>query len=181
MSDTAPIDRINMDTSSDSEYDKTEAVRQDEGHNKQVLEIARRFTTQSAEQHRESPFSAAKGGRLDPQSENFRAKEWARAFYNLRYRNDNAIPRVAGVAFKGLNVWGRGSHTDFQSTVGNTILKVSSLFGRGTQKIDILRDLDGLVLPGEQLCVLGPPGSVSCMLPSYITELSYLGPAAPPF
>ncbi|KAG9186953.1 hypothetical protein G6011_10061 [Alternaria panax] len=92
-------------------------------------------------------------------SDHFRAKDWARSFYDLRYSSDETIPRVAGVAFRGLNVWGEGSPTDFQSTVGNTILKLPSLSGRGTQKIEILRDLDGLLLPREQLCVLRPPGS----------------------
>jgi ATP-binding cassette subfamily G (WHITE) protein 2 (PDR) len=76
----------------------------------------------------------------------------------LRYNSEETIPRVAGLAFRDLNVWGKGSPTDFQSTVGNKILKLPSLFGRGGQKIEILRNLDGLLLPGEQLCVLGPPG-----------------------
>jgi ATP-binding cassette subfamily G (WHITE) protein 2 (PDR) len=126
---------------------------------RQVHELVRKFTAQSEQQNmRASPFSDDAHPRLDPKNEQFRAKDWAQAFYNLRYSGDEAIPRVAGVAFKNLNVWGKGSPTDFQSTVGNTILKLPSLFGRGTKRIEILRDLDGLLLPGEQLCVLGPPG-----------------------
>jgi len=121
----------------------------------EIHELARRFTSQS--EHQGSPF-AAEGGRLDPRSEEFRARDWAKSFYNLRYNRDGSIARVAGVAFKGLNVWGTGSPTDFQSTVGNMILKLPSLFGQGTQRIEILRDCEGLLLPGEQLCVLGPPG-----------------------
>jgi hypothetical protein len=76
----------------------------------------------------------------------------------LRYSSQGANPRIAGVAFRDLNVWGQGSPTDFQSTVGNYILKLPSLFRRGRQKIEILQNLDGLLLSGEQLCVLGPPG-----------------------
>ena len=141
-----------------SDSDGIDRSNQTENLNQHVHELARKFTAQSHEQHHESPFSAAKDSWLDPQSEHFRARDWAKAFYNLRYSSDDAVPRVAGVAFKDLNVWGNGSPTDFQSTVGNTILKLPSLFNRHAQRINILRNLDGLVLPGEQLCVLGPPG-----------------------
>jgi hypothetical protein len=125
---------------------------------REVHELVRKFTSHSEQQQIGSPFANDVHRRLDPNSSEFSAKHWAKSFYNLRYSSDDTIPRVAGVAFRGLNVWGRGSPTDFQSTVGNTILKLPSLFGRGSQKIEILRDLDGLILPGEQLCVLGPPG-----------------------
>ena len=124
----------------------------------EVLDLARQFT--SRPEHHGSPF-AAKDSRLDPKSEKFRARDWATAFYNLRYSSDASLPRVAGVAFKGLNVWGQGSPTDFQSTVGNVFLKLPSLFGKGSKKVEVLRDFEGLVLPGEQLCVLGPPGYVA--------------------
>ncbi|KAH7114293.1 ABC multidrug transporter [Dendryphion nanum] len=126
---------------------------------RELQELARRFTTQSEHDHHQSPFEAAEGSRLDPKSPNFSAKLWARSFYNVRYNSGNQLQRVAGVAFRDLNVWGRGSPTDFQTSVGNAILKLPALFGRGSSKIDILRNLDGLLLPGEQLCVLGPPGS----------------------
>ncbi|KAH7096021.1 ABC-2 type transporter-domain-containing protein [Paraphoma chrysanthemicola] len=142
-------------STSTSEYEKADEEQQDQA----VLDLVRKFTTQSEQHHHLSPFEAAADSRLDPKSDEFRAKDWARAFYNLRYSSDEAIPRVAGFAFKSLNVWGKGSPTDFQSTVGNKILKLPSLFGSGAQKIEILHDLDGLLLPGEQLCVLGPPGS----------------------
>lgn len=139
------------------EHDNHVRVETDREH--EVHELVRRFTAQS-EQHdtRGSPFSSDIHPRLNPNSEQFCARDWAQAFYNLRYSSEEATPRVAGVAFRGLNVWGKGSPTDFQSTVGNMILKLPSLFGKGTRKIEILRDLDGLLLPGEQLCVLGPPG-----------------------
>lgn len=126
---------------------------------REVHELVRKFTSQSGQHGATgSPLSDNVHPRLDPKSEQFRAKDWAQAFYNLRYSSEETIPRVAGVAFRNLNVWGMGSPTDFQSTVGNMILKLPSLFGKGTKKIEILRDLDGLLLPGEQLCVLGPPG-----------------------
>ncbi|RAQ99645.1 opaque-specific abc transporter cdr3 [Stemphylium lycopersici] len=151
-----------LESNSSSEYAK-EDCRADADleteRDREVHGLVRKFTSQSEQQHVGSPFADDAHHRLDPKSEHFRARDWARAFYNLRYSGKETIPRVAGVAFRGLNVWGKGSPTDFQSTVGNNILKFPSLFGRGIQKIEILRDLDGLLLPGEQLCVLGPPGS----------------------
>jgi ATP-binding cassette subfamily G (WHITE) protein 2 (PDR) len=147
-----------VDSSSSSVCGEVEEEKFEEQQSHEVLDLVRKFTTQSAQQALGSPFDAPEGSSLDPKSNQFRAKSWAKAFYNLRYESEEAIPRVAGVAFQDLNVWGQGSPTDFQSTVGNKILKLPSLFGCGSQKIEILRDLDGLLLPGEQLCVLGPPG-----------------------
>lgn len=148
--------------SSSSSEDGTSSVRdRNAQQDHAILELVRKYTSQSVQQNHGSPFEAAEGGRLDPQSDQFRARDWARSFYGLKYSGGEAVPRVAGFAFEGLNVWGKGSPTDFQSTVGNSILKLPALFGKGSQKIEILRDLDGLLLPGEQLCVLGPPGYVN--------------------
>jgi hypothetical protein len=163
VNEKAHTDRLDLESNASSNStgldDKTE-VQQEAQRDRDVHELVRKFTTQSEQQRVGSPFADNVNQRLDPKSEQFRAKDWARAFYDLRYNSEETIPRVAGVAFRCLNVWGKGSPTDFQSTVGNTILKLPSLLGRGTQKIEILRDLDGLLLPGEQLCVLGPPGQV---------------------
>jgi len=152
----ATYSKLKLESSSSSRSGTNDTVHPGDQHNQALVQLARKFTTEST--HLGSPFSAAEGSRLDPGSESFRAKDWAKAFYNLRYSSEEAIPRVAGIAFEGLNVWGKGFPTDFQSTVGNTVLKVPSLFGQGSKKIEILRDVDGLLLPGEQLCVLGPPG-----------------------
>lgn len=149
-----------LDSSSSSDDGTTSVGDRDTQPEHEILELVRKYTSQSIQQHHGSPFEAVEGGRLDPQSDRFRARDWAKSFYDLKYSSDEAVARVAGFAFEGLNVWGKGSPTDFQSTVGNNILKLPALFGRGSQKIEILRDLDGLLLPGEQLCVLGPPGYV---------------------
>jgi ATP-binding cassette, subfamily G (WHITE), member 2, PDR len=126
----------------------------------QVLDLARKFTVDS-HASQQSPFHAPIGSTIDPASPSFRAKSWARAFYNTV--NQAAPSKVAGVAFKDLHVFGHGSPTDFRSTVGNSILKIPSLagrfFGARQHRIDILHSIDGLVRPGEMLCVLGPPGS----------------------
>lgn len=156
--DVALAEKTKLESSSGSETDKTSVPELEPQQNHEILELARKYTSQSTQRNHGSPFNAPEGSRLDPQSDSFRARDWARSFYELRYSSDEALARVAGFAFQGLNVNGMGSPTDFQSTVGNTILKLPALFGKGSQKIEILRDLDGLVLPGEQLCVLGPPG-----------------------
>lgn len=152
---------------SSSEYGNTDEIKQEKQHDQEVLGLVRKFTSETESNHLGSPFAAGESSHLNPKSDRFRARDWARAFYDLRYSNQEAIPRIAGIAFRDLNVWGKGSPTDFQSTVGNYILKLPSLFGHGTQKIEILQDLDGLLLPGEQLCVLGPPGYFTCLLLSY--------------
>jgi ATP-binding cassette subfamily G (WHITE) protein 2 (PDR) len=156
---------IESSSSSTSEKGNMDEPNPDLQHDREVHDLVQKFTTKSEQLHLGSPFDDAEGTPLDPNCDQFRGKLWARAFYDLRYSSDEAIPRAAGVAFRDLNVWGRGSPTDFQSTVGNNILKLPALFGKGSQKIEILRNLDGLVLPGEQLCVLGPPGydSVSAL------------------
>jgi ATP-binding cassette subfamily G (WHITE) protein 2 (PDR) len=152
----APVGgHTNGESRSSSETEQTDTEKQ---QNRQVQDLLDVLTSSSSQRDFESPFAAADDSRLNPTSDQFRAKDWARAFYNLRYGSQESCHRVAGVAFKDLNVWGRGTPTDFQSTVGNKILKIPSLFSRGAQRIDILRNLDGLLLPGEQLCVLGPPG-----------------------
>jgi ATP-binding cassette subfamily G (WHITE) protein 2 (PDR) len=156
--EASTAENVNVNLSSDSDYGTADENMIGKKHDEEIVGLARKFSTNSAQNDLGSPFDAPEGGGLDPRSDQFRAKDWARAFYNLRYGSGEALPRVAGVAFRNLNVWGKGSPTDFQSTVGNKILKLPSLFGHGSQRIEILRDLDGLILPGEQLCVLGPPG-----------------------
>jgi ATP-binding cassette subfamily G (WHITE) protein 2 (PDR) len=156
--DVTLAEKAKLESSSSSDTDRVAAAELEVQRDHDILELVRKYTVQSIQHDHGSPFEASEGSQLDPQSASFRARDWAKSFYGLRYSSNEAIARVAGFAFQGLNVNGKGSPTDFQSTVGNTILKLPALFGRGSQKIEILRDLDGLVLPGEQLCVLGPPG-----------------------
>lgn len=156
--EVTPPNKEKLHSGSSSEDYTPSASRQNLQQENEVLELARKFTSQSMQYDHGSPFEAIKDGPLDPKSDHFRARDWAKSFYELRYSSGDAIPRTAGFAFQGVNVSGTGSPTDFQSTVGNIILKLPALFGKGSQKIEILRDMDCLLLPGEQLCVLGPPG-----------------------
>jgi ATP-binding cassette subfamily G (WHITE) protein 2 (PDR) len=126
-----------------------------------IVHLARRISAESAHLDYTSPFQAAEGGPLDPNSEHFDSKAWAKQFYNTLYASDPV--RVMGVAYESLNVFGYGSDTDFQNTVGNWPFKLPELahrlLGNRGQKVDILRDFEGLIKPGEMVCVLGPPGS----------------------
>ena len=126
-----------------------------------IVQLARRVSAESSGLGHISPFDAPEGGPLDPNSEAFDAKAWAKQFYNTLYAFDPV--RVMGVAYENLHVFGYGSDTDFQNTVGNWPFKLPELahrlMGNRGQKVDILRDFEGLVKPGEMVCVLGPPGS----------------------
>ena len=138
----------------------------------ETLQLARQLTSPSSKTYAQSHslFSAEKAGPLDPNSDRFRVRDWAKAFYES---DDAPKPRAAGVAFTNLSVGGSGSPTDFQSSVGNFVLKLPAVFGRGRSKIAILHNLDGLVRPGEQLCVLGPPGSGCSTLLKTISGETY--------
>ncbi|KAL1957007.1 hypothetical protein VTO42DRAFT_6496 [Malbranchea cinnamomea] len=152
-------------SSSQSLKEKAELV--DDSHTErdlEVLQLARNFTTQSTLSHPSNPFKARSGDPLDPNSPNFDASAWAKAFYELRTNSTNgSTPKVAGVAFRNLSVFGYGSATDYQKSVGNALLKVLGsvrmLLGTQKRKVGILYELDGLVRSGEMLAVLGPPGS----------------------
>lgn len=128
----------------------------------EIHELARKLTTRSES----SPgclFPSVAGGALDPNSDKFNARKWATAFYNSRKDASGTAPRTAGIAFKNLDVYGYGTDTDFQKTIGNMFIEgpamLKKLLGRDKKRIDILQELEGVVNNGEMLCVLGPPGS----------------------
>ncbi|KAK7029741.1 ABC-2 type transporter-domain-containing protein [Favolaschia claudopus] len=114
-----------------------------------------------------NPFEDVAGDeRLDPNSPSFEIEAWLKSVMHIVSRDPERYPmRTAGVSFRDLNVHGVGSPTDYQKTVGNIWLStVDSLrgvmgMGTGKQKIQILREFDGLVKSGEMLIVLGRPGS----------------------
>lgn len=129
-----------------------------------VRNLAKALTGQFTYPDCDSSFGPEKQRFLDPNSPDFNARDWAKAFYNLRYAAEGISPRKAGIAFRSLNVYGYGTATDYQMSVGNAALKLGSNLANllaitKKPRVNILQGLDGLVLPGEQLCVLGPPGS----------------------
>ncbi|KAF2130310.1 hypothetical protein P153DRAFT_337953 [Dothidotthia symphoricarpi CBS 119687] len=141
--------------------DEQETARREE----EVLQLARRLTSQShASGGHGSPFDAVPGSSLDPSGEHFNARAWTKAMLNLQRSDENAAPQsTAGISFRNLNVHGFGADTDYQKSVGNVWLDgpaiVKKVMGNKGRKINILRNVDGLVEAGEMLVVLGPPGS----------------------
>ena len=101
---------------------------------------------------------------LNPHSGKFSSKAWLQMLMSITSRDPERYSKgVVGIAFKSLSAHGFGQPTDYQKTFGNYPLKFLSLarkfFGMGRKtRIQILRDLDGLVKNGEMLVVLGRPG-----------------------
>ncbi|KAM0525530.1 hypothetical protein ACHAPE_000237 [Trichoderma viride] len=110
----------------------------------------------------DNPFLAGPDSPLNPASENFSGKEWAKAVVGL-VSQDGGSFRSAGVCFQNLNVHGFGESTDYQKDIANVWLSLAGwaggLISSNKQRIDILRQFDGIVRKGEMLVVLGPPGS----------------------
>ncbi|KAH7155772.1 ABC-2 type transporter-domain-containing protein [Dactylonectria estremocensis] len=141
----------------------SESEDQDADKHDEILELARRLTTQS----HAAPgtlFPLPSDGPLNPNSPDFNARKWAKAFYELRTdTSEGNPPRTTGVAFKNLNVHGFGTDTDFQKSVGNIFLETGTMLKKllyeSQKRVDILRDVEGVLHSGEMLAVLGPPGS----------------------
>lgn len=101
---------------------------------------------------------------LNPRGEKFNARAWATNFARLADERGQRFRQV-GLCFQNLNVFGFGTPTDFQKDVGNIWLALPGMAHRlfsktaGQTRIDILRQFDGIIRPGEMCVVLGPPGS----------------------
>lgn len=123
-----------------------------------------------------NPFFAGEDSPLNPHSENFDGKLWAKSIVEL-VNQDGANFRSTGVCFQHMNVHGYGEATDYQADVANVWLGLAGMARKVTggdrQRIDILRDFDGLVRNGEMLVVLGPPGAgCSTMLKTISGEMN---------
>lgn len=128
-----------------------------------VQALARSYSrTSAAAAPGQNPFFAEEDSPLNPNSANFSGREWAKAVVELVSQDGKSF-RSSGICYQGLNVHGFGAATDYQKDVANVWLSLAgsarALTGGGKQRIDILRNLDGLVRKGEMLVVLGPPGS----------------------
>jgi ATP-binding cassette subfamily G (WHITE) protein 2 (PDR) len=154
-----------------SEADKngSETERDDDIDEKrkeeEVLQLARKYTAQShSSVYNKNPFSAEEDSVLNPASPNFKPYAFAKSLLNLQARDpDKWKLRTAGFCYKNLNVYGFGSATDYQKSVGNVMFELVGLTKKllglsKPRKIDILQNLDGVVHHGEMLVVLGPPG-----------------------
>lgn len=134
-----------------------------------VGDLARRLTRQSTrfsvKSSLENPFNVQDPeSTVNPSSPNFKARDWMKMLLAIKSRDPERYPeRTAGLAFKNLSVHGFGSPTDYQKDVLNALLEVGTmvrrLAGMKMQRIQILREFDGLLKSGEMLMVLGRPGS----------------------
>ena len=101
---------------------------------------------------------------LNPCGGNFNARVWAKTIAKAANDRGQGFRRV-GLCFQNLNVFGYGTPTDFQKDVANIWLALPGMARRlfssaaGQTRVDILRQFDGLIRPGEMCVVLGPPGS----------------------
>ncbi|KAJ9255969.1 putative ABC transporter [Paecilomyces variotii] len=151
------------DTALEEKEDKEEQLEQ------HISQLARRLTRESTrystKEDLPNPFlDVPEDSTLNPHSPNFKPKNWMKALFAIQSRDPERYPqRTAGLAFKNLSVHGYGSPTDYQKDVANSVLALGSLVrniaGSGKQKIQILRNFDGLIKSGEMLVVLGRPGS----------------------
>ena len=148
----------------DNQQESTEPSSEDEVE--EVKRLARQMTraTSTYSQVGANPWEYDPGTALDPNSDSFRPRAFIKAMINLQAQEEGkSLGRTAGLAFRNLSAYGYGAGTDYQKSVGNIWLQavgfVRKLAGIGQRRIDILRNLDGLVRAGEMLVVLGPPGS----------------------
>ncbi|KAF8900925.1 putative ABC transporter [Mucidula mucida] len=159
--DVAPVyehDRSSTRTA----FDSIDAEAQEE-----VVQLARTVTNASLARQGlsegDNPFEGSTDPRLDPNSGKFDYHLWIRHLLSLGKRDLDRPRRTAGIAYRGLNVFGYGKATDHQKTVGGVLLDIPGMFGslvgNHGRRIDILRDFEGLVKAGEMLVVLGRPGS----------------------
>jgi ATP-binding cassette subfamily G (WHITE) protein 2 (PDR) len=151
--------------STDEKHRESDDSSSQEHSDKAITQLARSLTQASKwSQVPSNPFCAEAGSELDPSSPNFRARAWTKSMIKLSREDGRTPVRTGGVAFRGLNAHGFGAATDYQKDVGNVWLEaigfVKKALGMAKpRRIDILRDLDGLVESGDMLVVLGPPGS----------------------
>ena len=153
--------------SRDSESNRDNALHKTESRSaiSRVFNSLERRRTGTNEKVQINPFIDTSDPQLDPNSDKFNPKLWAKSLFQLFSRDPDRYPtRTAGVSFSNLGVYGFGSDTDFQKNVLNIWIdgfnSFKSLFGGKTRRrIQILREFDGLVKSGEMLVVLGRPGS----------------------
>ncbi|KAJ5805910.1 uncharacterized protein N7503_003512 [Penicillium pulvis] len=134
-----------------------------------IARLARQLTETSihhagAHSTASNPFNGSDDPKLDPSSKSFNARYWAETVLGLMSNDtERYLPRKAGVSFRNLSVHGFGSPLSYQKDFLNVVLQVgdivSGLVNHKDQKIQILRDHNGLLRSGEMLLVLGRPGS----------------------
>ncbi|KAL4924501.1 ABC-transporter extracellular N-terminal-domain-containing protein [Aspergillus undulatus] len=145
--------------------------------NSDLQDFARRLSTQSTNVEGHSMFSSP-NEKLDPSDPGFDPRVWLKTLKESFIRpSGGASLRTAGMAFANLSVHGYGSDTDYQRTVGSSVLRlllaVKDMVLSRTNRVDILHNMNGVLRSGETLAVLGPPGSGCSTFPRTITGETY--------
>jgi len=129
-----------------------------------VQELARGYTGKNTTEGKPMFGSDDPDSPLNPRSERFNARTWATNVAAIAQERGQRFRQI-GLCFQNINVFGYGTQADFQKDVGSIWLALPSMVRRlfcgraGQTKIDILRQFDGIIRPGEMCVVLGPPGS----------------------
>ena len=135
-----------------------------------VHELAREYSRSNAnismDDAEEKPIFGSNdpNSPLNPRGDKFNARAWASNVAKVANQRGQSFRRI-GLCFQNLSVFGYGTPTDFQKDVGNIWLALPAMARRlfsstaGKTRIDILRQFDGLIRPGEMCVILGPPGS----------------------
>ncbi|KAH6889280.1 ABC drug exporter AbcA [Thelonectria olida] len=134
-----------------------------------VQQLAREFSRNSSDFSGSKPVfgSSDPDSPLNPSGDKFDARSWARNLAAAAEEQGQSFRRV-GLCFQNLNVFGYGTPADFQKTVANIWLAAPGMAARrlspkssslGQKRVDILRQFNGLIRPGEMCAVLGPPSS----------------------
>lgn len=175
---------IEQDQSNESEKSEDGITFQDEEEKIETrvgaiaLQLTRHSTRYSVNDGLENPFTSEESDSPIKHSPNSNVRSWKKMLLAIRSRDLDRYPnRTAGVSFKSLSVYGFGSPTDYQKDVLNCLLEVGTMVRRliktKMQKIQILREFDGLIKSGEMLIVLGKPGSgCSTLLKTLSGEMS---------
>ncbi|KAL8995488.1 MAG: hypothetical protein Q9169_004782 [Polycauliona sp. 2 TL-2023] len=122
---------------------------------------------------------------LNPKSANFSFRDWLKTIMSVMSADPEKYPtRVAGVAYRNLSAEGFGETTDYQGTFGNYPWRLMTwarwlITDREKPRIQILKDLDGLVKSGEMLVVLGRPGRFEDFWTGRISLLTFVVVALP--
>ncbi|ORY83752.1 ABC drug exporter AbcA [Protomyces lactucae-debilis] len=145
---------------SDQSISSAEASEQ---RSRDVADLAKTFTKDShLTVNGATPFDYAPNSPLDPNGDCFNARAWVKAMYAMQQAS-NSETRSLGYSFDNLSAYGYGSDTDFQKTVSTVVFEavnvLKRIVGIKGNRVQILRNLDGVVHAGEMLVVLGPPGA----------------------
>ncbi|KAF2793263.1 ABC drug exporter AbcA [Melanomma pulvis-pyrius CBS 109.77] len=131
--------------------------------------LAREFSHNSSDSSGSKPIFGSNDpdSPLNPSGDKFNARAWAKNVARAAEERGQRFRQI-GLCFEDLNVFGYGTPTDFQKTVANIWLALPRMAARRLlpksstsrqKQVDILRQFNGLIRPGEMCVVLGPPGS----------------------